>query len=260
MARIVVEVSFPTSPQALRLCEELNEPLGWAYAIKLWAWAMSLDCSTGVVQVPNERHLKAVCSYYGRRSFLAAMVSAGILEHVDGISYRIKGWDINSRYFREKDRLSAFREEKRLEKERVQNASRTASETRARLGSPSPSPSPSQSQEREYAHATGLALIPQEHIDPVMAKELYDEYGRAMDLNKRPTRSSLLVSSKELDLCKQILRDCGSRDLAFSAAHAYAECEKNPYWKKHNWALWLLAKDIAQAIELARLPAQEQTA
>lgn len=251
MPRIMVDTSFPFSKQAAKLEELFGNPLAWAYAVQLWCWAMNSGTASGDVYIPSEARLRTIAGgYSGKVRMLPAFVLSGILEPAAGDYYRVKGWDINAKYFKEKDRLKA---RDVLKNTRGESAGAPAGPPPQNpRGIPSPSPSPSPFIERESGEDQ-LEVFKRPIID-ARALELEKFY-----LDKRGGGILQRLPPKE----RAALQELVDTTTDPKAVIENFLGDKREYYEKRKWPLRVLLENIQEHLGHApslrrRLPTSQE--
>lgn len=142
MAHVAIDTNLWDTEDACALGDALRDRDAWRFLVRIWAWGIDSDCSTGRIVVDAER-LKSIAGFVGDADeFLRALIDTGWLKPTEPRGYRMRGWDRNKRFFEKKKqaraRQKAYREKK--EKDASRNASRDA--LHARDVAPDPTPSP----------------------------------------------------------------------------------------------------------------------
>lgn len=116
-----VDVDYPESQQALRLCAALRNPLAWAYPIRLWAWAFKNEKRDGLID-KDAVLLAMACRYDGdAEAFARIMLDVEVIDD-EPAGWRIRGSQRWGRFWRERDRLQAINEARKAARDAARDA------------------------------------------------------------------------------------------------------------------------------------------
>lgn len=153
MPHSLVDTKYPTSDEALRLCRELNEPLADVLPVRLWCWGIETDRESGRF-VADAKQLAQIVRFHGDpEQLLRAFLSCDVIEKTENTDeYRIKGWKLNAKFFKERRRLRKYNATRGA---RVDHA-RKPRKPRVNHEDPSSSSSSSSSPRKKYEEETDL--------------------------------------------------------------------------------------------------------
>lgn len=118
---VFVNVDYPESQQALRLCAALRNPLAWAYPIRLWTWAFKNEKRDGLID-KDAVLLAMACRYDGDAdAFARIMLDVEVIDD-EPAGWRIRGSHRWGRFWRERDRLQAINEARRAARDATRAA------------------------------------------------------------------------------------------------------------------------------------------
>jgi hypothetical protein len=78
-----IDEDFPTHPKSVRLCAALNNPVAWAYMIKLWSWARKYQKDGDLSAYTPEEIEVAVGWAKVDGKFYAAAVRVGFIDEME---------------------------------------------------------------------------------------------------------------------------------------------------------------------------------
>ncbi len=124
---VLVDVNYLESDQAFRLRAVLGNACAELYPIRLWGWALMTDRVSGRFVADAKQIANIVKFDQDPQIILRAFLDCGIIENTEKADeFRIRGWRLNKKLFKERDRLRKFRAyQKRTRTKVVQNADGT---------------------------------------------------------------------------------------------------------------------------------------
>lgn len=252
MPNAMVDTKYPHSDQALRLCRVLNEPLADALPMRLWCWGIDTDREDGRFSA-DAKQLAQIVRFHGDpEALLRAFLECDVISSTEkNDEYRIRGWKLNAKFFRERKRLRNYTKTKNP-REIHEKSTRAPRVNHDDPSSSSSSPtSPSEkwgegtlptSPVRTMVDAKAL-LVSIEH-----AVELFEHY-QTEHARLHSSNKVLVPPSAGLESAKKILVLAGGdMALAKTVVTRFIESD-HAYWHERSWALWLLenGKNFEQA-------------
>lgn len=238
---IFVDVNHTESDQSFRLCRLLGNDLAEVLPIRLWAWAIKTERSDGTF-VATEAQLAAIVRWTGESESLSrAMIECGFLERI-GDTFRIKGWDRNKQYFKERKRLQ---NRYKTKKSRGKDAGKTREspvtdpgKSRSSSSSSSSSLDPPSGDLPQPPTTTREAL--EQRVSATEASKLWEQY--RTEMQARGVDLPLVMSSAQLAALRGVVVLAnGDTSRASKALSAFVRSDHD-WWVKHDHALHMLAQ------------------
>lgn len=269
MPSAMVDTAYPESDEALRLCRELDEPLADALPMRLWCWGIETNRTNGRFMA-DAKQLAQIVRFEGNPDeLLRAFLSCDVIESTDKTNeYRIKGWKLNARFFKERDRLRRLRKtQKARVQKRVQHADKNKHPSSSSSSSPDLNTNTGEARAREETPPAENREPPQEqpetgelpgkreHRSSRGAFEiLFENAFIVAGANAKPAVRVAKFSDLEKSISSQLMRR--ARQDQISDNQLIAEWW-NPAWRAVvGWQLHYLEKHYAAVLAAIHDPAQ----
>jgi hypothetical protein len=239
----MVDTKYPHSDQAFRLCRLLGEPLADALPVRLWCWGIETDREDGRFSA-DAKQLAQIVRFEGNSDeLLRAFLDCDVIAPTENKDeYRIRGWKLNAKFFKERRRLKQYSKDK---KPREKNADSTRGK-RVAHGDPYPFPSSSSLGGDPPNPPTTIGEAKRLLVAAPEARELY-EHWRQEQIRIHSRARPMIAPALALEGSRAVLVS-SPMDEAKRVVTAFVE-SKHKFWADNEHALSLLTnpRDLERA-------------